>query len=158
VARLVDTNVLVYRFDPRDPVKQRIAHDLLRDGQREDGVLLPHHAIVEFVAAVTRPRPDLDGAPLMSPGEALREAEDLMTQFCVVYPNEDVLLTALRGVAAYGMSWFEAHLWAHAEAHGIPELLSEDFEHGRHYGRVRVLDPFLRATGGINELPPLYAT
>jgi hypothetical protein len=29
VAALVDTNVLVYRFDPRDLAKQRIARDLL---------------------------------------------------------------------------------------------------------------------------------
>ena len=29
---LVDTNVLVYRFDPRVPAKQRIARELLRDG------------------------------------------------------------------------------------------------------------------------------
>jgi hypothetical protein len=29
VASLVDTNVLVYRFDPRDPVKQRTARMLL---------------------------------------------------------------------------------------------------------------------------------
>lgn len=153
---LVDTNVLVYRFDPRDPAKQRIARDLLRKGHRDDGLLLPHQAIVEFVAAVTRPRADLEGAPLIPPGEAVLEAEELMAQFPVVYPNAEVLVTATRGVATYGLSWFDAHLWAHAEVHGIPEILSEDFEHGRHYGRVRVVDPFLHAAGGVNELPPLY--
>jgi predicted nucleic acid-binding protein len=63
----------------------------------------------------------------------------------------------MRGVATYHMSWFDAHLWAHAEVHGVPEILSEDFEHGRHYGRVRVTDPFLRAAGGVGELPALYS-
>ena len=29
---LVDTNVLVYRFDPRDSAKQRVARELLREG------------------------------------------------------------------------------------------------------------------------------
>jgi predicted nucleic acid-binding protein len=29
---LVDTNVLVYRFDPRNSAKQRIARELLREG------------------------------------------------------------------------------------------------------------------------------
>ena len=29
---LVDTNVIVYRFDPRDPVKQKIARELLGNG------------------------------------------------------------------------------------------------------------------------------
>lgn len=156
MASLVDTNVLVYRFDPRDPLKQQIARDLLRDGQREDMLLLPHQAVVEFVAAVTRPQRDLDGAPLMPVDQALLEAEDLMAQFPIVYPDANVLRTALRGVATYRLPWFDAHLWAHAEVHGIPEILSEDFEHGRHYGRVRVTDPFLRATGGVNELPALF--
>jgi predicted nucleic acid-binding protein len=40
------------------------------------------------------------------------------------------------------MSWFDAHLWAYADERGIDTLWSEDFEHGRIYGRVKVLDPF----------------
>jgi predicted nucleic acid-binding protein len=67
-----------------------------------------------------------------------------------------VLLTALRGTAIYGLSWFDAHLWAYAEVHGLSEILSEDFEHGRHYGKVRVVNPFLAAADGVHELPALY--
>ena len=54
MAALIDTNILVYRFDPRFPEKQRIATDLLRKGIAKDTVRLPYQAIVEFVAAVTR--------------------------------------------------------------------------------------------------------
>ncbi|WP_353252354.1 PIN domain-containing protein [Salinisphaera sp. PC39] len=157
MARLVDTNILVYRFDPRDPVKQRIASDLLRHAVIDGDLVLPHQAILEFVAAVKRPRPDLDGAPLLSAAQAVVEAEELMFQFPVVYPGAEVLLTALRGMATYQLSWFDAHLWAYAEVHGLPEILSEDFEHGRHYGRVRTVDPFLAAADSMHELPPLYA-
>ena len=42
-----------------------------------------------------------------------------------------------------GLSWFDAHFWAYAEVHGITELLSEDFQHGRMYGTVTVRNPFL---------------
>jgi len=45
--------------------------------------------------------------------------------------------------AAYQLSWFDALMWAHAEEAGIPELLSEDFQHDRMYGDVRVVNPFL---------------
>lgn len=31
-----------------------------------------------------------------------------MTQFPILYPNDDVLRTALRGAAAYDLSWFDA--------------------------------------------------
>ena len=156
--RLIDTNILVYRYDPRSPVKQSIARELLRTGLANQDLVLPHQAIVEFVAATIRPRADLDGAPLLDPLCANREAEELMRSFPVVYPDEGVLKTALRGVSIYGLSWFDAHLWAYAEAHGLPEILSEDFEHGRHYGSVRVVNPFLLAAGDVHELPAMYDT
>ncbi|SPE25769.1 hypothetical protein SBA6_1000002 [Candidatus Sulfopaludibacter sp. SbA6] len=54
MAALIDTNILVYRFDSRFADKQKIATRILRRGIQEDSVRLPHQAIVEFVAAVTR--------------------------------------------------------------------------------------------------------
>jgi predicted nucleic acid-binding protein len=141
VAALVDTNVLVYRFDPRFPHKQRTATDLLRRGLRQDDIRLPHQAIVEFVAAVTRPI--AGGAPLLPVQEARREAEEMLAQFEVVYPNDALVRTALRGAAAYQLSWLDAHLWAYAEHYGLTELISEDFQHDRLYGTVRVLNPFV---------------
>jgi predicted nucleic acid-binding protein len=158
VARLVDTNVLVYRFDPRDPVKQGIATQVLRDGLIAGDLVLPHQAIVEFVAAVTRPRSEPGDCPLVPLERAILEAESHLAEYPVVYPTPEVLRTALRAMSAYQLSWFDAHLWAYADVHGIAEILSEDFEHGRHYGRVRVTDPFLTAADRLNELPPLYAT
>ena len=102
---------------------------------------MPHQALVEFVAAVTRPTPS--GLPLLSPEDARREAEEILVQFEVLYPTEALLRTALRGAAAYQLGWFDAHLWAYAECHGLAELLSEDFEHDRLYGTVRTVNPFL---------------
>ena len=141
MAALVDTNVLVYVFDPADRRKQRIAAELLDRGLQEDTIRVPHQAVVEFVAAVTRPR--ADGLPLLSKATAYREAEELLGQFVILYPNEALVRTALRGAAAYQLAWYDAHLWAYAEHYGLSELYSEDFEHGRLYGTVRAVNPFL---------------
>jgi predicted nucleic acid-binding protein len=141
VAALVDTNILVYAFDYESPRKQRLASEMLVRGLEEDSIRIPHQAIVEFVAAVTRPRPGT--ASLLSTVEACREAEEFMSIFEVLYPNDDMVRTALRGAAAYQLAWWDAHLWAYAEYYGLPELLSEDFEHGRRYGTVRAVNPFL---------------
>lgn len=138
---LVDTNVLVYRHDPRFPEKQRKAEELLRKGIEDRSVRIPHQAIVEFVAVVTRPLGK--NAPLLSAEEARREAEEMLVTLDVLYPSEAVVRLALRGAAAYQLSWFDAHLWAYAEHHGLPEILSEDFQDGRLYGTVRVRNPFL---------------
>ncbi|MBI4010757.1 MAG: PIN domain-containing protein [Candidatus Rokubacteria bacterium] len=143
MAALVDTSVLVYRFDPRFPRKQTAATSLLRRGLAEDNIRVPHQAIVEFVAAVTRPL--TRGRSLLSPDEARREAEDLLRQFVVVYPTESLVRTAVRGWATYGFGWFDAHMWAYAEEYALSELWSEDFQHDRLYGTVRAVNPFLGA-------------
>jgi len=141
VAALVDTNILVYRFDPTVPLKQKIARELLRRGLADDSLRVPHQAIIEFVAAVSRPGKTRTG--LMSKLDACIEAEQLLDQFVVLYPNESVIRTALRGAAAYQLAWYDAYLWAYAEHYGLSELYSEDFAHDRLYGTVRVVNPFV---------------
>lgn len=142
MAYLVDTNILVYRFDARFPEKQAAARDLLRKGLAEDAVRIPHQALLEFVVVVTRVR--AGSRSLLAPDEARRETEELMTQFPVLFPNAALVRTALQGAAAYQLPWFDAHLWAYAEHYGLEEIVSEDFEHGRLYGSVRIRNPFRR--------------
>ncbi|MBI3183334.1 MAG: PIN domain-containing protein [Myxococcales bacterium] len=140
MAALIDTNVLVYCYDFRFPEKQRTASRLLVEGIARDSVRVPHQAIVEFLAAVTRPLGK--EAPLLAPNEARREAEEMLSTFEVLYPNDALMRTALRGAAAYGLPWFDAHLWAYAEHYGLGELWSEDFQEGRLYGTVLIRNPF----------------
>lgn len=142
MAALVDTNVLVYRFDYRFAEKQKIATEILRSGIVEDSVRLPHQAIIEFVAAVTRP---IRGHIILKGPDALREAEEFLKQFTVLYPNEAIVRQAIRGCAAYQLNWFYAHLWSYAEHYGLPVILSEDLQHDRLYGTVRVVNPFLKS-------------
>ena len=102
---------------------------------------VPHQAIVEFLAAVTRPW--RDGQAILAADDARRETEELLNQFVVLYPNERLVRTATRGMAAYQLSWFDAHMWAYAEHFGVAELWSEDFQHDRRYGTVRAINPFI---------------
>lgn len=138
---LVDTNVLVYTCDPRNPAKRRKAVEILERGAGDGSLVLPHQAIVEFVWATTRRRGS--GGPLLEMRDALVRADALLQEFDVLYPSEEVLRTALAGASLHRLSWYDAHLWAYAEANGIPEILSEDFENGRIYGTVRTVNPFL---------------
>ena len=124
-------------------MKQRTANALLREGLLTERLRIPHQALVEFVSAVTRPLQT--GAALLTREEAQTEVEKLVKEYVVLYPVEAVVRTALQGAAAYGLSWFDAHLWAYAEHHGLSTLISEDFQHGRLCGSVRAINPFLRA-------------
>lgn len=138
---LVDTNVLVYRFDPRDAVKQRIARELLREGIERGTLRVAHQAIVEFVQAVTRPLGRGQSSLLARP-DALREAEELLAQFDVLYPADSMVRTAIRGAATYQLGWLDSHMWAYAEHYGLEEILSEDFSDGQMIGTVRIRNPF----------------
>lgn len=138
---LADTNLLVYRFDGRFPDKQRIATDVLRAGVADGSIVVAHQAVVEFVAATTRRLPD--ASSVLEPDEARREAEELLAQFDILYPDEELVRVALRGAGAYRLPWFDAHMWAYAERYGLSELLSEDFQHRRIYGTVEVVNPFV---------------
>lgn len=153
---LVDTNILLYRVDSRFPAKRQVAIRLLRDHAASGNLVIAHQAIVEFVAAASRPRPDLGGAPLLEASDARQLASELLAEFRVLYPDRDVVRTALDGAAAHQLSWYDAHMWAYAEVYGLDEILTEDFQHGRYYGSVRAYDPFLVAADEVHELPPIY--
>jgi predicted nucleic acid-binding protein len=79
-------------------------------------------------------RPSSSGGPLLSEEDARREAEE---------PTESLVRSAIRGWATYRLPWFDAHIWAYAHEYGLSEIYSEDFQHDRHYGTVRVIDPFV---------------
>ena len=141
MAALVDTNVLIYRFDVRYPEKQKIATRVLSEGLAKDTVRIPHQAIVEFVSVVSRA--GRGAPPLLSEADAWHEAEMFLVDFPVLYPTDRVVRAAIRGAAAYRLPWFDAHLWAYAECFHCNEILTEDFQHGRLYGTVKAVNVFL---------------
>ena len=67
---LIDTNILVYRYDSRYPDKKRIATEAMRTGLREGTARLAHQAIIEFISAVTK---GSAGSRLLDPMNAGRE-------------------------------------------------------------------------------------
>jgi predicted nucleic acid-binding protein len=139
---IADTNILVYRYDPRDLRKQRIAIELLRRGIAEQSIRISYQAVVEFYAAVTRPGRN-GGVPILDHAAASRETGKILVDFEVLYPTEDIIQAAMRAAAIYQLPWYDALMWAYADVNGLTEILSEDFQHGRLYGRVRVINPFL---------------
>ena len=140
-AALVDTNVLVYRFDVRAPAKQARAIEFIDRRIDDDSIRIAYQSVIEFHAAVTKA---FGGRkPLLDSVDARRETEELLSEFDVVFPTQSIVRTALRGMAAYQLPWFDALIWAHAEESGLEELISEDFQHDRMYGTVRVVNPFL---------------
>ena len=74
-----------------------MATEVLRNGIHSGGLRLAHQTVVEFVAAVTRPL--ADGGPLLDLPGATHEAEEMLVQFEVLYPTEEIIRLGLRGAA-----------------------------------------------------------
>lgn len=136
-ALLVDTNILVYMYDPRDRTKQKQAVRVF------DALVISHRAVLsvqclsEFFGVVTRRLLE----PI-TPQEALIRVERLSRVCRVLDLTSIVVLEACRGVAQYGLSLWDAQIWAVARLNQVPFVLTEDAEHGRFLEGVRFLNPF----------------
>lgn len=134
---LVDTNVLVYAYDPTDSSKRSRATAILEQlGGSKRGAVSPQ-VLGEFFVTVTRKIP----SPLTLE-QAERSVTNYMRSWQMCALNGWTVLEAIQGVHRYRMSYWDALIWATAELNQIPVVLSEDFNDGSLLGGVRFVNPF----------------
>jgi predicted nucleic acid-binding protein len=133
---VVDTNVLVYTLDRRQPEKRQRAREVLRRVGTAGTAALPAQVLSEFGGACLRklePRPE---------SEAIRrEVERLMLAFPILPLTGPVVLEALRGVREHLLSYYEAQIWAVARLGQVAVILSEDFNAGTVLDGVSFTNP-----------------
>lgn len=137
---LVDTNVLVYAHDPREPAKQARALRVLEGLHDAGRGSLSVQSLAEFFVATTRGR-----SALLRPAAAARQVELLVAAWPVLDLTPAILVEAGRGVTERKLSYFDAQLWATARLNQIAAIFSEDFPSGSTLDGVRFVNPF--ATG-----------
>ena len=131
-----DTNVLVYLFDADAPEKQAGARESLETALERGTVVVSTQVLQEFFVTVTRKlaRP----LPAAEAESALRRLMELP----VVQVDPDMILAAAVSARRDRISFWDALILTAASAAGCAEVLSEDLQHGRSFGRVRVVNPF----------------
>lgn len=135
----VDTNVIVYRHDSADPIKQARAHAWLKFLARERRARISFQVLQELYATLTRK---------LDPGFSAPEARDIVRDLTVWEPvtiNFDILERSWLVQQRYGISWWDALIVAAAQSCRCAALLSEDLKHGQEYGPTRVVSPFADA-------------
>jgi predicted nucleic acid-binding protein len=136
----LDTNILVYAADRTAGAKHEQAVALLHEAALAD-CRLTLQTLAEFFHAVTR-----RGGMRASAAAAI--VEDWSIQFPVVGAEAPQLAAALKQVTGHRLAFWDALLLETVRAAGCSVLLSEDFQHGRSYGGVLVLDPFRQPAPG----------
>jgi predicted nucleic acid-binding protein len=133
---VVDTDVLVYALDRRQPEKRQRAREVLRRVGTAGTAALPAQVLSEFGGACLRklePWPE---------SEAIRrEVERLMLAFPILPLTGPVVLEALRGVREHLLSYYEAQIWAVARLGQVAVILSEDFNAGMVLDGVSFTNP-----------------
>jgi predicted nucleic acid-binding protein len=133
----VDTNIWVYTVDAADPVRRaRALAAVAPDGDSE--LVLSTQVLTEFYAVVTRQL----AVPLAP--DAARALAAQMAALTVVPVDASLVIAAMDGCRAWGISIWDALIIRAAESAGCKTLLSEDLADGVQYGSVRVVNP-LRA-------------
>lgn len=134
----LDAGILVHAVDadPAGATRRDRARALIR----EDRFGTSAQVVQEFYETSTRRL-----APPLRPHVAARWVDRLLRMPFV--PTDAVLVkTAIIRAHAFGIPYWEAAVLSAAEVLGARTLYSEKLSHGRTYGAVTIVNPFLETT------------
>ncbi|MCC6601687.1 MAG: PIN domain-containing protein [Anaerolineae bacterium] len=133
----LDTNILVYSFDPSEPAKQQIARELVKTALSSQMGAISSQVVQEFLNVAQR-----KFAKPMSVTEARRYLNTVLFPLCQHFPSIDLYDKALMLREETGYSFYDALILAAAIESGCQTLLSEDLQDGRTIHNVTILNPF----------------
>ena len=131
----LDTNVLLYAYDPSDRRKQLIAHDLVRKALA--GHLLVSTQVLAEYAAVLLHKISPPAAP-----KQLKVILNALAPIRVILPDGDMVRRAVEAHAQYGLRFHDGMIVAAAERGRCQRIWSEDFNAGQKYFGIVVENPF----------------
>lgn len=134
----LDSNVLVYAFDTRDPVRHSIADRLLARAQRERNAIISHQVVQETLNVLTRKL-----RPTLSAEDARDALDAVLTPLWRIMPSAGLYGRALEVQSRFGFSFYDSLIVAAALEGGCARLLSEDLQHGQRIEGLRIENPFL---------------
>ena len=134
----LDTNIFVYAVDSSNGSKSSAASQLIRNTLRTRKGVVSYQVIQEFFNVVLR-----RFAKPMNLQDAERYFETTLRPLLSVHSSENLYRSALRLFGARGLAWYDSLIVAAALESECTVLYSEDFQHGRNYGDLKIHNPFL---------------
>ena len=134
----VDTNIFIYSYDARDPVKQSKARQLIEDLMLEGTATVSYQVVHEFFQFAL-----VKAAKKMSHRDAHIFLEEVFRPIASVPSTISLVSEAIRIQERYLLSWYDSLIVAAAQQAGCGVLYSEDLQHGQRIGELIVRNPFL---------------
>ncbi|MCB1588670.1 MAG: PIN domain-containing protein [Xanthomonadales bacterium] len=132
----VDSNLWIYRLDPREPVKAKRLGRWLRDLESHSQIVISTQVMIEVRSVLTR-----KFVPAL-PADAVGEVLAAMAAFEVVNTDATLVQDAHVLTSRLQLSWFDALIVEAAVRSGCERLYSEDLQHGRTIDGLTILNPF----------------
>lgn len=132
----LDSNVLVYLFDSAEPDKQEQAMALFGQVAEEGLIVLSTQVLQEFFVVSTRKL-----ATPLDPEKAIRALEGFAS-LPVFVVTPEIVLAAARTHRPDSLSFWDALIVQTALAAGAEILYTEDLQHGRRFGSLKIENPF----------------
>ena len=134
----IDTNILVYVHDDREPEKKALARDLI--DQLEAGVLIWQVAC-EYIAAARKLAPQGYTAQ-----DARQDVDDLRSMWMTILPNWRVFDGSAGLTQRYSLSSWDSLLVAACLEAGVETLYTEDFGGYAEIDGLKIVNPFAAAS------------
>jgi predicted nucleic acid-binding protein len=136
----IDTNILVYTFDDRDPGKRDRARALVAEALSESRGVIGYQVIQEFLNAALRKflKP-------LTAADAERYLTIVLEPLCAVFASIELYHQAIDISERWKYSFYDSLIIASALQAGCTVLYSEDLQHGQMIGNLRILNPFVES-------------
>lgn len=130
----VDTNILVYAYDPRNRDKSASAERLLAQLWDDGAGALSTQVLQEFYNVAT-------GKLRLSPARA-RKIVANYAEWAAVETTPQLIVSASVLHELHGINFWDALIVEAAVLAGADTLLTEDLQDGRRFGELTVRNPF----------------
>jgi predicted nucleic acid-binding protein len=134
----LDTNIFVYSFDKTASQKADRARRLIRGAIETQEGIVSYQVVQEFFNLALR-----RFAKPMSGAEAEQYLSTTFRPLLAVHSSHALYGQALYLATTNQLSWYDSLILASAIEGRCSLLYSEDFQHGRRFGSLRIENPFL---------------
>lgn len=134
----LDTNIFVYSFDTNAPKKAPKADSLIAGALASHKGVISFQVVQEFFNLALR---HFDKP--MNSSQAEQYLAAVLRPLLAIHSSATLYSEALRLYSDGGVSWYDALIVSAAQQSGCGTLLTEDLQHGRQFGGLRIVNPFL---------------
>ncbi|MGJ8632940.1 MAG: PIN domain-containing protein [Luteolibacter sp.] len=134
----MDTNVFIYAFSPYDPQKRSRAADLIKTAVTTSKGVISTQVFQEFLN-VAHHKP----TAAIPPNVIEDYIDHVLTPLCRVFPSPALYKKAIQLHQETQYRFYDSLILAAALESGATTLYSEDLQHDRTFGHLRIVNPFL---------------